>query len=161
MNPPPCMWRQLSERLDRLSRAEGIARHITITGRVLSRGSGIKCSLSVVVDGVLREVRDLSKNGAFRVRVPNRGSVRLVFVEPGSRPRIISIEPIGPEDTRPHILVLADPVVLTAHGDDQRRLADPVDGPPRTTSDGRWRISHHDRPKRERVLPDPLLARAS
>lgn len=103
MVPPPSMWRELRERLDRLSSSAPKERRFRIHGVVDVPESDVSCSLCVVVNGELQRVRDIRSNGRFRLDLPATENVRLVFIQFGYLPRVLEIRPAGPtlEGIRP------------------------------------------------------------
>lgn len=90
--PPPCMWQELRERLDRLSLG---ARRRRVQGTVDQPAGEGECSLNVVINGELARVRGIASNGRFRLDLPADERVRLVFVSTGHLPRIVEIRPTG------------------------------------------------------------------
>ena len=98
--PPPSMWRELRERLDRLSKGTAKERRVRIPGHVDVPESDVSCSLCVVVNGQLKRVRDIKGNGKFQLDLPATENVRLVFIQFGYLPRILEIRPSsGPGTT--------------------------------------------------------------
>lgn len=91
--PPPSMWRELRERLDRLSKGASKERKLRIQGHVDVPESDVSCSLCVVVNGELKRVRDIKGNGHFRLDLPATENVRLVFIQFGYLPRVMEIKP--------------------------------------------------------------------
>lgn len=95
MVPPPSMWRELRERLDRLSHSPAKQARLRVHGQVDLPESDVSCSLAVVVDGELKRMRDIKGNGKFRLDLPATEPVRLVFIQFGYLPRVIEIRPCG------------------------------------------------------------------
>ncbi len=93
MVPPPSMWRELRERLDRLSNSTAKERRLRIHGHVDVPESDVSCALCVVVNGQLKRVRDIKGNGAFKLDLPATEHVRLVFIQFGYLPRVMEIRP--------------------------------------------------------------------
>ena len=91
--PPPSMWRELRDRLDRLSKGEARSARLRVHGHVEVPESDVSCSLCIVVNGVLQRVRDIQENGRFRLDLPAHESVRLVFIQFGYLPRVMEIRP--------------------------------------------------------------------
>ena len=91
--PPPSMWRELRERLDRISKGTATERRLRIHGHVDVPESDVSCSLCVVVNGELKRVRDIKGNGNFRLDLPATENVRLVFIQFGYLPRVMEIRP--------------------------------------------------------------------
>jgi len=95
MVPPPSMWRELRERLDRLSNSAAKQPRLRVYGFVDVPESDVNCSLCIVVNGELQRVRDIQENGRFRLDLPATGNVRLVFIQFGYLPRVMEIRPSG------------------------------------------------------------------
>lgn len=95
MVPPPSMWRELRDRLDRLSHSPAKEARLRVQGQVDLPESDVLCSLAVVVDGELKRMRDIQGNGKFRLDLPAAEPVRLVFIQFGYLPRVIEIRPCG------------------------------------------------------------------
>ena len=93
--PPPSMWRELRERLDRISNSAAKQPRLRVYGLVDVPESDVSCSLSIVVNGELQRVRDIQENGRFRLDLPTTGNVRLVFIQFGYLPRVMEIRPSG------------------------------------------------------------------
>lgn len=88
--PPPCMWQELRDRLDRLSLS---SHRLRLEGTVEGLANGRECSLHVVINGELHRVFDIAPTGRFRLDLPNDERVRLVFVSTGHLPRIVELRP--------------------------------------------------------------------
>lgn len=93
MMPPPSMWRELRERLDRFSKGAPKEALLRVHGYVDVPESDVSCSLCIVVNGELQRVRDIQQNGRFRLDLPATGNVRLVFIQFGYLPRVMEIRP--------------------------------------------------------------------
>lgn len=101
---PASLWQRISDRLDRIPLDDARAPKPHITVRVPPGTSDGPCALSIVVDGVLRTLRDIGRSGHFRFPWPEAGTVRLVFVRTGCLPRVISVQRVqngdGSDPTR-------------------------------------------------------------
>ncbi len=95
MVPPPSMWRELRDRLDRLSNATDKPARLRVYGHVDVPESDVSCSLCVVINGELQRVRDIQENGRFRLELPATENIRLVFIQFGYLPRVMEIRPSG------------------------------------------------------------------
>ncbi len=93
MVPPASMWRELRDRLDRISKSSAKERRLRVHGVVDVPESDVSCSLCVVVNGKLQRVRDIQSNGRFRLDLPATEHVRLVFIQFGYLPRVMEIRP--------------------------------------------------------------------
>ena len=91
--PPPSMWRELRERLDRFSKGAAKPPRLRVYGHVDVPESDVSCSLCIVVNGELQRVRDIQENGRFRLDLPATENVRLVFIQFGYLPRVMEIRP--------------------------------------------------------------------
>lgn len=91
--PPPSMWRELRDRLDRLSNGIRQGARLRVHGRVDIPESEVSCSLCIVVNGQQQRVRDIRENGRFRLDLPANENVRLVFIQCGYLPRVMEIRP--------------------------------------------------------------------
>lgn len=97
--PPPSMWRELRERLDRLAKHTATESRLRVNGLVDVPESDVSCSLCVVVNGELQRVRDIRSNGRFRLDLPANATVRLVFIQFGYLPRVMEIRPPSRQTT--------------------------------------------------------------
>ena len=91
--PPPSMWRELRERLDRISTGRTEPTRLRVSGVLDVPESDVSCSLCIVVNGELQRARDIQGNGRFRLNLPADEHVRLVFIQFGYLPRVMEIRP--------------------------------------------------------------------
>lgn len=93
VTPPPTLWRELRDRLERLAAGSAGKRCLKVYGYVDVPESDVSCALCVVVGGELHRVRDIQENGRFRLDLPANETVRLVFIQFGFLPRVLVIRP--------------------------------------------------------------------
>lgn len=91
--PPPSMWRELRERLDRFSAERTGPTRLRVSGVLDVPESDVSCSLCIIVNGELQRVRDIQGKGHFRLDLPAHEPVRLVFIQFGYLPRVMEIRP--------------------------------------------------------------------
>lgn len=159
--PPPCMWKDMCDRLDQLAAVTAHKPRLHVHGTVNLAGGGAACSLHVVVGGELVDVQDITNQGRFRLDLSADEHIRLILVSTGHFPRVVEIRPARTVSGPVNHLDLC--VVLTPNGLVDGKRAAPLREKLIPGRDGAPDVIGYDRTPNSRPnsTPLPLLKRAS